>query len=98
MYCKSGKVSSVWVLESGYMSIFRDVTERCKCGVKLHHHDCGLVSMLWKYKHGVHYSNGGQHSHPRPTHILHLLPNERARFDMIVAPNPKVGDPGPIVG
>ena len=26
MYRKSGKVSSVRVLESGYMSIFRDVT------------------------------------------------------------------------
>lgn len=65
---------------------------------KLHHHDCSVLSILWKYKQGVHYSNGGQHKHPRPTHILHLLRDERSRFDAIVTSNPKVGALGLLVG
>jgi hypothetical protein len=56
------------------------------------------VSELWKYKDGVHYINGGYHQHARPTHILHLSPNQRVRFDAIVTANPKVKSLGLLVG
>jgi len=98
IYCDAEDCKVIVRPQTRAQGIGNQLLERCKCGAKLHHHDCGLVSVLWKYKHGMHYSNGGQHSHPRPTHILHLLPNERARFDMIVATNPKVGALGLLVG
>ena len=30
--------------------IGNQLLEKCKCGGKLRHHDCGILSILWKYK------------------------------------------------
>jgi hypothetical protein len=78
--------------------ISKQLLSKCQCGARLRHDDCGLVSELWKYKDGVHYINGGYHQHARPTHILHLSPNQRVRFDAIVTANPKVKSLGLLVG
>lgn len=47
---------------------------------------------------GIHYSNGGYHNHDRLTHVLHLLPQEQARFEAVVTAHPRVGSLGLIVG
>jgi hypothetical protein len=98
IYCDSEDCKIIVRPQTRAEGIGNQLLEKCKCGAKLSHHDCGVVSVLWKYRHGVHYSNGGEHNHIRPTHVLHLLPDERARFDAIVATNPTVGPLGLLVG
>ncbi|KIM72100.1 hypothetical protein PILCRDRAFT_16455 [Piloderma croceum F 1598] len=71
---------------------------KCQCGAKLQHEDCGIVSELWKYDGGIHYIHCDYHHHACPTHILHLSPDQRARFDAIVTANPKVRPLGLLVG
>jgi hypothetical protein len=78
--------------------ISRQLLSKCRCGARLQHENCPLVSELWKYKDSIHYINGGYHHHARPTHILHLSPGQRARFDAIVTANPKVRSLGLLVG
>jgi hypothetical protein len=78
--------------------IYRQLLMKCQCGAKLQHEDCGIVSELWKYDGGIHYIHRDYHHHARPTHILHLSPDQRARFDAIVTANPKVGPLGLLVG
>lgn len=74
------------------------LAQSCVCGGKLHEISCGVVSWLHTYRDGVHYINGGYHQHPRPTHILHLLPNERVRFERIVIENPSAKPLALVVG
>ena len=70
----------------------------CSCGAKLQHLTCPVRSKLWKWIDGIHYSNGGFHTHNRPTHTLHLLPEERHHFDAIVSAHPGIGPLRLIVG
>ncbi|KAJ3773632.1 hypothetical protein FB446DRAFT_787672 [Lentinula raphanica] len=44
--------------------------------------------VLWTWKGGKHIENSGFHSHPRITHLLHVLPNERVRFEELIDNNP----------
>jgi hypothetical protein len=53
--------------------INKQLTEPCKCGAELSHRRCNIISYLWRWSDGIHYENGGFHTHRRPTHILHLL-------------------------
>ncbi|KIK01076.1 hypothetical protein K443DRAFT_7219 [Laccaria amethystina LaAM-08-1] len=52
--------------------INKQLTEPCKCGAELSHRRCNIISYLWRWSDGIHYENGGFHTHRRPTHILHL--------------------------
>jgi hypothetical protein len=79
-------------------AITSQLSQRCECGAILHHIECTIISTLWSWKGGVHFKNGGFHSHPRPTHILHTLPNEQQHFEEIVKNNPNLGPLGLIVG
>lgn len=72
--------------------------QRCRCNGKLIHHPCGIKSTLHKWSGGVHYSNLGQHQHPRPTHLLHVSPREQTRFEEIVTAHPGTRALGLIVG
>jgi len=71
---------------------------KCKCGAALSIQSCGLRSVLRTWSGGVHYTNDGYHTHQRPTHILHILPNEKARFEAIVKANPTSGPLQLLVG
>ena len=68
------------------------------CAAKLQHLTYPVQSKLWKWIGGIHYSNGGFHTHNHPTHTLHLLPEERHRFDAIVSAHPGIGPLRLIVG
>ena len=70
----------------------------CLCGAELSHYTCSVRSTLWTWSGGVHYDNGGIHTHDRPTHILHLLPHENFQFETIVKSHPKAGLLALIVG
>ncbi|KAJ6523218.1 hypothetical protein DFH09DRAFT_1047292 [Mycena vulgaris] len=71
---------------------------RCHCNGKLIHYSCGVKSTLHKWSGGVHFSNLGQHEHPRLTHVLHVSTREQARFEEIVAAHPGTRSLGLIVG
>ncbi|KAF8903683.1 hypothetical protein CPB84DRAFT_1746080 [Gymnopilus junonius] len=79
-------------------SLDKQLRTPCKCSAVLSHRECDVMSYLWKWKGGVHYSNNGFHTHRRPTHILHLLPNELRRFEELVKAYPKSGPLQLIVG
>jgi hypothetical protein len=79
-------------------ALARQLLSKCRCGASLQHQPCDIVSELWKYKDGVHYINGGNHDHARPSHILHLSRGQQAKFEAIVKGNPKVGSLGLLVG
>ncbi|KAF8956267.1 hypothetical protein BDZ97DRAFT_1763938 [Flammula alnicola] len=72
--------------------------KRCQCGAQLYHRKCDIRALLWTWQGGIHYVNEGHHAHRRPAHILHILPNERIRFETIVKNHPQVGPLGLIVG
>ncbi|TFK34966.1 hypothetical protein BDQ12DRAFT_612483, partial [Crucibulum laeve] len=65
-------------------SIQMQLTQRCICGSQLSHWDCGLISSYYAFKTGVYYINGGQHLHPRPTHLLHLTPDQLAEISPVL--------------
>ncbi|KAJ7078164.1 hypothetical protein B0H15DRAFT_1001560, partial [Mycena belliarum] len=70
----------------------------CSCGGTLAHIPCHVVSVLHTFKHGVHYQNGGLHSHPRPTARLHMSRKETADLRQIVQANPTAGPLKLLVG
>lgn len=65
--------------------------EGCECGARLIHQDCTIRSFLWQWSGGIYYENGGDHKHKRPTHLLHLLPEEQTRFQALITSNPMSG-------
>ncbi|KAJ2987766.1 hypothetical protein NUW54_g9329 [Trametes sanguinea] len=69
----------------------------CACGGKLSllKPTCPSRQKLYKFKHGVHFRHYGIHNHPRPTHILHLRPDEEAEFRQLVSSHPKAGPVDP---
>ncbi|KAF9032059.1 hypothetical protein BJ165DRAFT_1358081 [Panaeolus papilionaceus] len=76
----------------------QQLQEKCKCGGTLELRSCNVVSVLHTWAGGVHYSNGGYHLHRRPTHILHLLPDQENRFQELVRSHPKSGPLQLVVG
>ncbi|KAJ7440431.1 hypothetical protein FB451DRAFT_1191601 [Mycena latifolia] len=72
--------------------------QRCRCNGKLDHYRCDVQSTLHKWSGGVHYSNLGIHDHPKLTHILHVSPQEQAKFEEIVTAHPATRPLGLIVG
>ena len=64
------------------------VKDSCKCGSQVRQVKCQASATLYNWKHGIHYENEGYHSHPRPSHILHLLPDEKNHFQDIVKQHP----------
>ncbi|KAF8956646.1 hypothetical protein BDZ97DRAFT_1925337 [Flammula alnicola] len=78
--------------------INNQVNGTCRCGAVLVHRRCDVISYLWRWSDGIHYSNGGFHTHRRPTHILHLLPHEQRKFEELVKANPNSGPLQLIVG
>lgn len=70
----------------------------CHCGAALQREKCEVRSTLWRWSGGVHYINGGYHVHRRPTHLLHILKDERRRFEDIVKGNPQAGPLQLVVG
>jgi hypothetical protein len=78
--------------------IARQLSHPCTCGAVLSHSECVVRSTMWTWKEGIHYANGGYHTHDRLTHILHLLPNEQAQFRKLVSSHPTIGPLGLIVG
>ncbi|KAF5378164.1 hypothetical protein D9615_007525 [Tricholomella constricta] len=73
------------------------LSKSCSCGAVLSWKQCGVRSILWTWKGGIHYSHEGEHFH-RPPHKLHLLPEERDRFEALVKSHPKAGPLQLIVG
>ncbi|KAJ6514135.1 hypothetical protein DFH09DRAFT_1099690 [Mycena vulgaris] len=96
--CKSTVCSIVVRPQTRMKGIQKQLLEPCRCGGRLIHVDCGLVSTLYSFSGGVHYVNGGTHDHPRPTHVLHLTSGERAKFTEIVQEHPTVGPLSLLVG
>ena len=78
--------------------IAKQVLRACVCGAALSHASCPVRSVLWTWKEGIHYENGGFHNHDRLSHLLHLLPNEQAQFKDLISSHPTVGPLGLIVG
>lgn len=70
----------------------------CECGAILIHQQCEVRSFLWQWSGGIYYNNGGNHEHKRPTHLLHLLPDEETRFRALVKSNPMSGPRALITG
>jgi hypothetical protein len=70
----------------------------CECGAHLIHQECPVRSFLWQWSGGIYYQNGGDHEHKRPTHLLHLLPKEEARFQALVRTHPTSGPHALITG
>ncbi|KAF5379467.1 hypothetical protein D9615_006598 [Tricholomella constricta] len=73
------------------------LSKSCSCGAVLSWKQCGVRSILWTWKGGIHYSHEGEHFH-RPPHKLHLLPEEGDRFEALVKSHPKAGPLQLIVG
>ncbi|KAJ7474341.1 hypothetical protein FB451DRAFT_1467183 [Mycena latifolia] len=97
--CKNKATCSIIVRpQTRTKGIEQQVLQPCRCGGKLKHYDCRLVSTLYSFSGGVHYSNGGDHGHQKPTHILHLTSREREKFTKIVQDYPKVGPLSLLVG
>jgi hypothetical protein len=65
--------------------IAKQVLHACACGAVLSHYSCPVRSILWTWKEGIHYKNGGFHNHDCLTHLLHLLPNEQAQFKDLIS-------------
>jgi hypothetical protein len=78
--------------------VTKQASQRCKCGNTLTHKRCGVVSELWKYKHGVHYINGGYHNHERPARTLHVTTDEQEQFTSLVSEHPDVKPLALLVG
>jgi hypothetical protein len=78
--------------------IQKQLNKTCNCGAVLKHQKCEVISYLWRWCSGVHYSNGGFHRHRRPTHLLHLSREEEQRFSEIVKAHPNSGPLQLIVG
>ncbi|PPQ76027.1 hypothetical protein CVT24_006700 [Panaeolus cyanescens] len=76
----------------------QQLEESCKCGSQLISKPCNVISVLHTWVGGIHYSNGGHHLHRRPTHILHLLPDQERRFQELVQSHPKSGPLQLVVG
>lgn len=57
----------------------------CACGsIERVHVGCDCKSLLYKWAEGVYYIHQGTHDHRRPGQVLHLLPEERRRFEDVV--------------
>ncbi|KAJ7315143.1 hypothetical protein DFH08DRAFT_1040237 [Mycena albidolilacea] len=78
--------------------ILKQLTEPCSCGAARVHHPCEIVSTLHTFGGGVHYQNGGYHSHARPTVRLHMSKKEQNQFSKIVEQNPTAGPLKLLVG
>ena len=70
----------------------------CSCGSPLIHYSCSATATLHQWKGGIHHQHTGQHNHPIPMQVLHLLPHQREEFEHIVCTNIKTnlisGTPG----
>jgi hypothetical protein len=76
----------------------KQLAQPCPCGGRLRQLNCSVTSYLYSFEQGVYYINGGYHHHPRPTHLLHLLPGEKVRFEKIILENPTVKALALVVG
>ena len=98
LICENEECQVITRAQTTSSGIAKQLRHPCRCGADLNHCKCSVRSRLFHWAGGVHYINGGIHEHPRPSHILHLLPKEKAQFIEIVAANPKLGPLGLIVG
>ncbi|KAF8174501.1 hypothetical protein K438DRAFT_1908881 [Mycena galopus ATCC 62051] len=96
--CTSGSCNVVVRPQTRAKGIEKQLSEACSCGAVLAHHPCGVISTLHTFKHGVHYDNGGDHLHARPTVRLHLSRKEKTQFSKIVEQNPTAGPLKLLVG
>jgi hypothetical protein len=72
--------------------------QRCICTAKLHRQFCDVRAMTYRWQGGYHFYNTGIHVHHRPGRVLHLLSDERQRFESMVKAHPNTGPLGLIVG
>ncbi|KAF5374009.1 hypothetical protein D9615_009903 [Tricholomella constricta] len=79
-------------------SLRTQLLKPCSCGAMLYHLKCDVKSILWTWSKGIHYQNSGYHVHRRPPRKLHLLPQEKRRFEAMVNAHPQVGPLQLIVG
>ncbi|KAF5379487.1 hypothetical protein D9615_006638 [Tricholomella constricta] len=79
-------------------SLRTQLLKPCSCGAMLYHLKCDVKSILWTWSKGIHYQNSGYHVHRRPPRKLHLLPEEKRRFEAMVNAHPQVGPLQLIVG
>ncbi|KAF8059496.1 hypothetical protein FPV67DRAFT_1357277, partial [Lyophyllum atratum] len=76
-------------------TLHQQLQKRCTCGARLFHAKCDVVSTLQTWAGGIYYKNGGYHMHQRPPRILHLLPDQKKRFEKtLIVGAPGVEGPG----
>ncbi len=78
--------------------IERQLEKSCICGSSLVRSECRALQVLMRFRHGIHFIHRGFHSHPRPTHILHLTSRQRDAFVSLVEQNPTAGPLQLLVG
>jgi len=79
-------------------AIQEQLDQPCICTARVHHQTCEVRSISYKWSKGVHLYNDGIHAHHRPGRVLHLLNDERERFETLVKAHPNTGPLGLIVG
>ncbi|KIM38444.1 hypothetical protein M413DRAFT_12871 [Hebeloma cylindrosporum] len=79
-------------------AIHEQLNQPCVCTAKVHLQRCEVRSFSYKWSNGVHFYNDGVHAHHRPGRVLHLLNDERERFESLVKAHPNTGPLGLIVG
>jgi hypothetical protein len=91
IHCENPECSIIIRPQTRLAGIEKQLSQSCQCSWTLKHVTCEVISTLHRYKEGVLYANGGIHMHQQPTHVLHLLPNEKAQLHQIFNENPKIG-------
>ena len=91
IHCQNPNCDMIIRPQTRDTGIRKQLNHNCDCGWNLHHVTCNVMSTLIHYKNGIMYHNGGIHLHQRPTHRLHLLPNEQSQLYKIFQEHPKMG-------
>ena len=78
--------------------IHAQLRKSCRCGAPLTYEPCDVSSYTWSWMGGIHFQHTGFHTHVRPTHILHLIPDQQRAFDELVTNHPKSGPLQLVVG
>ncbi|KAH7907178.1 hypothetical protein BJ138DRAFT_1014934 [Hygrophoropsis aurantiaca] len=98
IYCDDPSCNIIIRPTTRRLTIQQQLRQQCECGAKLSLQTCGATSTLYSFEKGIQFVHKGTHDHHPPTHILHLTPNQRARFEKIVYENPTAGPLSLLVG
>lgn len=74
------------------------LSKLCMCGGALQLRKCPALARLYRFSSGVFYEHKGEHNHAKPSHILHLTPDEKGALQELVTDHPKSGALALVVG